>query len=397
MRRLPLLPVALLAAGLAAPRAAAGQSLLASEGLGLELQPMSARSAALGGVSLGLPGAEISWSNPAGAIGLPVGGMLASFQYDTYDTRIGDRSIGEGNTARLPLLLAAFPFGEQWAVSVGFGGFLDQRWGATQPDSLVLGTDSVRVLDVVRSDGGVSRLRVAASRRLVPGLSLGLGADVYTGGVRRVAGRIFPGESQPRCCTTTWRYSGVGAVGSLDWNPSEALSVSASLTAAGTLPAKTEVDTLDADEENDAVRQRDYDLPVIAQVGATGRVAPNLLVAATAQWGGWSSLDPRLVAVGGARDDWGVGAGLEWEALQLGARTIPIRLGARYRSLPFGSSASDDATPSERTFSLGTGLALPNGAARADVTVERGSRDGASDALSESFWRVVLSASVLGQ
>jgi hypothetical protein len=396
MRRPSLLP-ALLLAGLVAPRAAAGQSLLASKGLGLEVQPMSARSAALGGVSLGLPGAEISWSNPAGAIGLPVGGMLASFQYDAYDARIGGRSIGEGNTARLPLLLAAFPFGSQWAVSVGFGGFLDQRWGATQPDSVVLGSDSVAVLDVVRSDGGVSRFRVAAARRLVPGLSLGLGADVYTGGVRRVAGRIFPGEGQPRCCTTSWRYSGVGAVGSLDWNPSEALSVSASLTAGGTLRAKSQVDTLDTDVENDVVRERDYDLPLTAHLGATGRVAPSLLVAATARWGGWSSLDPRLAAVGGARDDWGVGGGLEWDALQLGARTIPIRLGARYRTLPFGASGTEDAEPSERTFSLGTGLALTNGAARADVTVERGSRDGASDALSESFWRIVFSASVLGQ
>jgi hypothetical protein len=397
MRRFALLFAAVLAAGLVAARPGAGQSLFASEGLGLELWPMSARSAALGGVSLGLPGAEMSWSNPAGAVGLPVAGLLASFQYDDYTSEFAGRSIADGGAARLPLLLAAFPFGDRWAVSLGFGGFLDQRWGASQGDSLVFGNDSISVLDVVQSDGGVSRLRVAAARRLVPGLSVGLGADVYTGGVTRVAGRIFPLESSPRCCTSKWRYSGAGAIASLDWNPGEALSVSASLSTGGTLHAKLQVDTTDASVDNDAALERSYPLPVTMEAGATGRVAPNLLLAATARWGGWSSLDSRLSAVGGARDDWGVGGGLEWDAVQLGGRSLPVRLGARYRTLPFGDETAGTGGTSERIFTLGTGLALANGAARGDLAVERGTRAGPSDALSESFWRVAVSASVLGQ
>lgn len=367
---------------------AGAQSLLSSQGLGLPLEPMGARSYALGGVSLGLPGPEISWSNPAGAVGLPAGGLLTAFQYDSYSATVRQESAVGGSAARLPLLLAAFPFGDRWAVSAGFGGFLDQRWGATQRDSLVLGSDSISIVDVVRSDGGVSRFRVAAARRLLPSLSLGLGADLYSGGVRRVAGRIFPNEAEPTCCTTTWRYSGVGAVTSLDWNPGAALSVSASASFGGTLRAEA---------QDSSGRDRSYALPVRAEAGASGRVSPNLLVAATARWAGWSRLDTRLAPVGGARDTWGAGGGLEWDALQLLGRALPLRVGARYRTLPFGGTLVPGAEASERSYSLGSGLELGGGAARGDLTLERGSRGDTGDGLHESFWRIVFSASVLGQ
>jgi hypothetical protein len=46
---------------------------------------------------------------------------------------------------------------------------------------------------------------------------------------------------------------------------------------------------------------------------------------------------------------------------------------------------------------VGTGLILGGGATRGDVSVERGRRGAVDDGLSESFWRINLSVSVLGQ
>jgi hypothetical protein len=262
----------------------------------------------------------------------------------------------------------------------------------------------VGVTDRVSSTGGVSRLRVGAGYRIAPHLSLGAGVDLYTGGTERVAGRIFPGELTPGCCTARWTYSGTGALASLDWYPSPALRVAVSASAGGTLKAKPRVEAVDSASSNPQVGDepgapRSYKLPVTLGVGASGRVSTNTVIAASADWAGWSTLDPTLAAAGGARDSWSAHGGVEWDALSILGRPVPLRLGARYQALPFRAGGATDATPwsSESAFSFGTGLVLGGGATRSDVSVERGHRGSPDEGLDESFWRIRLSVSVLGQ
>jgi hypothetical protein len=376
----------LLVAGLA--DGAAAQSVLASRGLGLVIEPRSARSSALGGVSLGLPGSEISWANPAGAVGLPAGGLTASFQFDDLSTDYrGDHA--STTIARFPLVLAAFPFGSRWAVTAGLGGYLDQNWTFQRRDSLVVEGDTLQFIDRVASDGGVARLRFGAAYRLVPRLSVGLGLDVYTGGVQRTDGRIFAPAAAPQCCQRRWDYSGVGLVGSVDWNPTDALSLSVGGSAGG---------TLDADPRDSTAAAFSSSLPASLDAGASARLAPSLLVAAGGRWTGWSRVDDDLGDAGGARDAWSLQGGLEWDALRVGARAIPLRLGGRTATLPFGPAAGDEGGrwTRERALTGGTGLTLGSGAVSADVGVERGSRSGESG-VDESYWRFLLSVSVLGQ
>ena len=147
------LGVALLLFG-AAPGAA--QSLFSTGGLGLVADPQDARGSALGGTSLGFPGPELSWDNSAGAVGLAAAGLRVSFQLDGFEADFSDRN-SSGSTARFPLIMGAFPFGNRWAVTAGFAGFLDQNWAFEQADTLVVSGDSVPVLDRVSSEGGASR------------------------------------------------------------------------------------------------------------------------------------------------------------------------------------------------------------------------------------------------
>ena len=373
------------------PARASAQSLFAEQGLGLVSEPQSARSTGLGGVSLGLAGYEITWSNPAGAVGLPAAGLLVSTQVDGFKARYGGHEA-TGTTNRFPLVMAAFPFGEKWALTAGFGSFLDQRWAIENQDTLLIGGDSLGVTDRVSSDGGVSRLRLGAGYQIVPHLSIGVGMDLYTGGTTRVIGRIFPGEASPACCTSRWEYAGTGALASLDWTPNAALRVSVSGSAGGTLKAKpTTGDKTGA--------ERSYELPATVSVGASGRVAANALVAASAGWSGWSSLDPALATSGGARDIWSAHGGIEWDALSLLGRPLPVRIGGRYQGLPFRMEGATTDTPfsSERAFSFGTGIILGGGATRTDLSVERGHRGELAQGLDESFWRINFSVSVLGQ
>lgn len=367
---------------------AAAQSLFSTGGLGLVTDPLDAQGAALGGTSLGLLGGELSWDNPAGAVGLPAAGLRVSFQMDGFDASFSGRS-SEGSTARFPLLIGAFPLGSRWAVTAGFAGFLDQNWAFEQADTLLIGDDSVAVLDRFSSDGGASRFRLGAAYRVLPSLAVGLGAELFTGGSERVAGRIFPGQVAPACCTASWTYSGTGMLASLDFTPSEAVTVAVSASAGGTLEAE-------ATSGEDAV-DRSYDLPVLINAGASGRVASNLVVTLGGQWGGWSSLNDALSAQGGARDSWSAQGGVELEAFQLFGQPIPFRVGARTERLPFRFVGAENGWADETAFTGGSGLFLGGGAARVDFSVERGTRGNDAAGLEESYWRILFTATVLGR
>lgn len=371
------------------------QSLFASSGLGLPIEPVSSRAAALGGIPLGLP-REISWADPASAVGLPASGLTVAFRTDAYRADYQGRSFS-GQTARFPLILAAFPFRQRWAITAGFGSYLDQNWAVQSQDTILLGGDRVPVLDQLTSQGGVSRLRLAIARAIVPHVAISLGADVFTGGIQRTNGRSYSFilDSFARdslvvaagCCTDSWTYTGVGGLASIDWTPSEALTVAASVSGGGTLHAEAR-DSLAAD--------RNYKSPTQLSLGATGRVSPNTIVAASARWAGWSRLNSALAEVGGTRNAWSATGGVEWQGLQGAGRTVPLRLGFRYQQLPFRWSSAAEF-PTERAITGGAGLVLAGGAVSTDLAVERGRRGGSEAALGETYWRLGLSVRIFGQ
>lgn len=367
---------------------AAAQSLLANRGLGLVIEPADARAAGMGGVQLGLAQSEFSWVNPADLIGMPAPGMRFAFQYDDFTSDFGAISL-DGSTARFPVLQVATPIGERLAVSVGFGGFLDQNFAVQRDTSLVVGSDTTAVLDRLTSEGGVARLRFGAAYEVIEGLAVGVGMDVYTGDVEQSFGRRFFGEGTPACCTARWEYSGLGAVAGLTWTPSEAARLAVAASFGGTLEA----------ESDSASAVGSYDLPVTLHAGGSARVAPTLLATLSGDWAGWSTLDARLEDVGGARDSWSVRGGLEWDGIQLRDRPVPIRLGGRHSALPFswGQPLAPTEGSTERAITSGIGLVLGGGATLTDVALERGWRGGDGAGLEESFWRVILSVTVLGR
>lgn len=382
--------VALAAAALAAAAPpAAAQSLLANRGLGLVVEPSDARARGLGGVRLGLADDLLSWSNPAEAVGIPAPGFKVVYQFDDFRADYAGQTV-DGSTARFPLILGGFALSDRWAVTAGVGGFLDQNWAVERVDSLLIGPDTVAVLDRVSSEGAVVRARIGTGYRLLDGLSLGVGADFFLGGVEQFRGRSFPTQGEPDCCRAQWTYSGIGAVAGVDWQPNEAVRVGASVTSGGALRARS---------DDSLAVNREYDLPATVAAGASGRVAGELLLALSADWAGWSSLDQALTEVGGARDTWSMMGGAEYDGLRVADRPVPLRLGGRYAALPFrwNDAGAEQGWAAERAITSGLGVVLASGATRADLAVERGWRGGEAAGLEESYWRTVLSVTVLGR
>lgn len=375
--------------GIGAAEPVMSQSVLVTRGLGLPVEPQDARSRGLGGVGIGLPDGEISWLSPAGLFGLPAPAFVASYQYDNY-TASGEGSEFTGNTARFPFILGAFPAGPRLVLFAGFGAYLDQNWRIESADTIIISGDSVSVLDESSSSGGVSRLRVGGTYEITNGLGLALGVDVYTGEVDRVQGRVFPNEFGPACCRSRWNYSGLGYTAAVHWAPSSATGVAASLTYGG---------SLEASPDNAAAEARNYDLPIMARAGVSGRIGQNTLVALSGGWDGWSSMNEVLADVGGTRDSWSVHGGLEWDAVTLRNRPLPVRIGARTGTLPFRwntAEGADGGWVSERAATAGAGVVLGGGAVRTDFSIEAGDRI-AGTQLDESFWRFGLSVRIFGR
>ena len=120
------------------------------------------------------------------------------------------------------------------------------------------------------------------------------------------------------------------------------------------------------------------------------------MLAAAASWTGWSATD--LPTAEEARDSWSVAGGVEWDVLRIADQSLPLRLGARYATLPFQWTVANGAEwLNERVVTGGTGVRFGGGAASADLALERGNRGGEGESISESFWRLAVSLTVLGR
>lgn len=365
---------------------APAQSLLSAGGLGAPLEPVDARARALGGLSVGLPDAQMSLVNPAAAVGLPAAGLTVTFQADDVSSVAGDQA-DDFTTARFPVIQAAFPIGTRVVASLGYAAVLDQNWAVENEDSITISGDRLPVLDRFRSSGGVARLRGGVGYRLLPRLDVGAAVDVYSGALRDTVYRIFTGgQFAPSITGTTYEWSGVGFSAGARWRGS-ALSLSAAVSAGGSLTAEA---------QNEGVASKNYSLPVQVDAGGSARIAQQALVAVSARWQGWSAADEDLATSGGARDATQVTGGIEYEALRFLGRPVPLRVGARYAQLPFRYEGAADFVD-ERAGTAGIGMVFGGGAASLDLSGERGWRGGDSAGLDESFWRVSLSLSLLGR
>ena len=121
-------------------------------------------------------------------------------------------------------------------------------------------------------------------------------------------------------------------------------------------------------------------------VGASFTGVSGMLIAARADWEGWSSLGDLGRAGLGVTDTWDVGAGLEVRGPALFGSSLPLRVGYRHRTLPF---TVGDTRIIENSFSFGAGVPISGGRSRIDLGVERANR-GSTSGISEKAW--ILSA-----
>jgi hypothetical protein len=377
------------AAALIAPAPLLAQSLLNAGGLGIPIEPLDARSRALGGVAVGLAGGGLLPTDPAAAADLLVPSVTLTLANSWVEFTQGNAS-GESRGARFPALGVSYPVKTWGVATLTYGGVLDQRWQASIEHLLPIGASNARVTDRFLSDGGISALRLGFARRFAS-LSAGASVGVYTGELTRNLTRTFDSlevgvDASPAQIGGFWNYSGVTATFGTALDLGNVVHLSGNVTWSGEVEADPSDDTSGSGAT--------FDFPLELRVGGSAVVTAGLIATAGLTYADWTTAGEPLNEASGARSVM-VGGGFEWTQSSLAGRRMPLRVGYRRGTLPF---TFDAAEATESVWSAGLGIDFVQNAdvtlAGMAVALERGSRT--SGSLSESFLRASLTLRVSG-
>jgi hypothetical protein len=372
---------------------AGAQSLFNAAGIGLPMEALDGRARALGSVGVGLPGTMgFLPADPAASARLLVpGGMIVAQPSWVELSRSGGGSSRSFRGSRFPLLAAGYPLAGGMAT-LHATSVLDQGFRGERPVTVDLLGAPVEAVDAFEQDGSVATLAVGYARMITPTVAVGLSAGRYSGSVVRSLVRQFAdsataGAAVPYASSGTWSYHGYQVTLGASADVAGIFRIAASATASTELKAVATSQT-----EGD---DRSFAMPLQLRVGASGQLAPGLLLSASASMADWSSTADDLGAGAEAGSTLSFGGGLELANVRLFNRTSPLRVGFRRTDLPFSLEGGD---ANEQMFTGGFGFALNETnevvLASLDMGLEKGRRLGGT--YREDFWRATLSLRLLG-
>ncbi|MGH7670165.1 MAG: hypothetical protein ACRENQ_11805 [Gemmatimonadaceae bacterium] len=371
-----LVAAALLVLGL--PVMVAAQGTLSAQGLGYPPGQLSARSLGVGG-ALGEMD-PTSALNPAAI--LEFGAPALSMQLEPEFRRVTvNGKSANSSTQRFPVFVAAMPFGEHLMMGASSSTLLDRTWQTTTPQDQVIGGDSVVFNSTTKSNGSVNDLALTAAYVFRPWLHAGIavhgvnGRDVIQ--VRQTFQDTVRYGNSVQTVTNT--YTGDAVSAGVEFVEPSLGGVALSYFRGGKL-RQTVGDTL---IESAHVPDR-FGLGV-AFNGFTGTT-----LAFRTAYNRWSALGQMDSATGAAMNAWDTSFGAEFAGPRLGGYPLALRVGTRWRDLPF---PADGHQVHEASFSGGLGVTLAQGHALFDLAGTHASRN-ASVGISERAWTLSMGLTI---
>jgi hypothetical protein len=338
--------------------AQAQSSQFGVRGLGQPGRPYSARTVGTAG-AFGLFDAESSL-NPAALDGTPT--VVAAFTgiqgFRSVDNPAGSESLRE---SRFPHIAFAGPI-RRWpmVLSMSYSSYTNRDFTLATADTLPIREVLVPVSDTLSSRGGISDLRFAGSYRIASGWAVGAAFHVLTGSSRLAFDRTFADSSYaPVSQNSELSYAGLGASIGTVRQLTLALAVAALVRTDGS-----------AGVDRDSTRVSDIDLPYTFGLGIRWRVSQRLELATQGLFRTWSAGNSDLLAEGapGAKNTIEVAVGGEYIGDPRRPFRRPLRLGARYGTLPFPILGGPQ--PKEFAASLGTGARFAQQRGGVDLALE---------------------------
>jgi hypothetical protein len=349
----------LFAAALASnPSVAAAQGNLSAQGLGYPAGDLSARSSALGGGNAEFDAQ--STVNDASIANWVTPVLYVQYQPEFRKVTLGGASSST-LTARFPLVGAAMGIGSRGAVGLSTTNFLDRSASAVTSLNDTIAGEPVTGTETFRTLGGINDVRLAAAYRPNGYLRLGVAGHVFTG-QNRIVSNVSFGENTsfiPLNQQSVLAYTGAAVSGGFELRIRQVLAVSASGRKGGFLNMRAG-DSLIAEAKVPDRFGGGVQFSGISGLTVAGRVSRDL----------WTALAP-LGTNMTTFDTWDSGVGAEATASRSPSRILTVRLGTRYRGLPFGVQGIQ---AHEFSFGGGIGLQFSRDRAQLDAGLNRASR-----------------------
>ena len=376
MRKLSTAGLFVAAATLLHGASLGAQANLSGQGLGYPTGQISTRAEGAGGATAEID--PLSMVNPA-ALGF-IGTTTLFFQIEPEYRRVSVGSVSDKTTtARYPLFTAVLPLGSNWAFGVSSATLLDRTWTTSVDSNVVFGTDTVSSTFLFGSSGSINDLRAAVSWAPSPYIRFGLGGHLISGSDRVFVGRTFVQNAAfgNFADSTTLGFDGGAVSGGIELVAPRLAIASASFRKGGTLNASRNDTTLAS------ARVPDRFGFSLAYIGAAGTQ-----IAARTSLDKWSSLNALGQGTSQAVDAWDTSVGADVAGPRLGSWPLMLRIGGRWRTLPYTVGPSNDKVK-EQTFSGGLGTTLGGGRVLTDVTLLHARRD-AGIGISERAWTLSI-------
>lgn len=302
-------------------------------------------------------------------------------------SRVVDVSAS-GRDTRFPQMAIAGPIrGTPFSFGVSFSNLTDRDFEIASTTTVPIRGIPVEVHDTLASTGGISDLRVAAAYA-AGGWNFGAGGHVITGSNRVELDRVFVDSTYaPLRQRSEISYAGAGFSAGMSRTFGERLALAGMVRIDG-----------EASIDRDSGRVAEVQLPLTFGGAVRWRPSSRLAVGGQAIVRQWSRADEALRALGGtgARNAVDLSAGIEITRNARRVQHRPIRVGARFATLPF--PVESGATVREFGLSLGTGLRFAQDRAGVDhagvdFSLERVWR-GARGGFRESAWLIGVGITV---
>jgi hypothetical protein len=346
---------ALFIAMLAVASSAGAQGSLSTQGFGYPPGEFSTRSLAMGG---GLAQFDAqSAVNPASIANS--GDPMLFMQYEPEFRRLTSDGVTQhSTTARFPLAIASVPIKSRGNIALSVSTLLDRSWATSEKREVDVAGDKAIATENVKSLGAINDVRLAGGWIPSNFIQIGLAGHVFTGQNRLSFQQLFPDSLHfvPVQQISNLDYTGFAVSLGAILRPSNILALALSGRKGGTMTARSG-DTVVA-----SARIPDRYSAGISYAGIAGAT-----VAAQVVRDQWSALNGLASDKAKAVDAWDGGIGIEATGPRVIERTILIRLGGRYRTLPFLAAGSEVR---EIGLSGGLGAQFSRNRAAFDVTLQ---------------------------
>jgi hypothetical protein len=347
------------------------QGSLGLQGFGYPGGELSTRALATGGAL-----ADFDANSPINPAALLVGTRATVYlQYDPEFRWItGPGGKASTTTARFPLFLISGKLGKA-RFSFSYTSFLDRTWTNTYQDSQVVGGSKVPSTVTAISDGGIADIRGAMSYTFSDKLTIGAGVHVFPGQNHILFGRSFPQDSISFGAfsqASTYNFSGSAVSLGVIATPLPHINVGLS----GRYGFSMHM------HRGDSTSVGDANVPNRVSGSFAYDGIPGTIIAARLGAEYWSAMKGLGTAGLSVFDATEFSAGIETGGPKFNSITMPVRLGFRERTLPFGVGPQQVR---ETEISGGAGIPLAHGRVALDLTLAHALRT-ANVAYSETGW-----------